>query len=211
MAEATDRAAKAREARQQKREARAQAAQQESQSITTPRTARTPLEREQARVENARSGADLREAQRIRVEQTGHRPFVGGTTGTHGVSTLEKSGKQYRIVHGAVGEHTMGSTVHASQFPEHTDFQRLLDLGAVVESDDNLDEDEEFGLLDLADAPQETLTEAAYSESPPTLPRVDGIDVEPHVVRAAMKQGIGTDEPREESPEAQRPEAQGDK
>lgn len=80
------------------------------------------------------------------------------------------------VVHGMVGKYPRGSILKASVFG--TELPRLLELGAVRESDSDRDWD--------ASMSHQTLHEAIHSGSPPTLPNVPYIDATPDEVRARM-------------------------
>jgi hypothetical protein len=200
-----DRMSKAREARAQKRRERAEA---EANDRPNPRTALTPVEREQARVDMANGPHDLREAHRIRVEQTGMRPFAGDNFGTHPLMTDEEpSGRRFVVQHGAVGPHPRGAVVHESHIGDQRAIDRLIGLGAIKAHREDSDEDDEdediFDIADIESPPEPSLTESAYSESPPTLPHVQGIDATQEEARHAVRTGVGTSQPREETAEAQ--------
>lgn len=158
--------------------------------------------------DSSSSTADQREAQRIRLEATGHRPFVGDNMGTHTISDDRPTGRRLTVLHGAVGPHPRGATIYESHIGDARRTADLVASGALAwaggdeEVDDDDEEDEEddgdesevVGELNLV--PNQTLNEAAFSDSPPTLPRTDGIDVTQQEVDAAMAAGVGTSGPR---------------
>lgn len=179
---------------------RTRTAEEAQPPAADPRQARTAAEREIAREEVARTPAEQREAQRIRVEQSGERPVAYDDMGTHPFYPRgEKAakGKAYVVLHGAVGPYRRGSVVHEGMFPEGADFRRLLRLEAIRPASD----EEAATLWDEFDpAPLPTLQEAIYSDSPPTLPHVQGIATSDEEVRAFMS-GQGGLGPKPETPE----------
>jgi len=88
-----------------------------------------------------------------------------------------KSAPKYVVEHTVVGTHLAGEAVNEKDFPDDTDFDRLLEVGAIRPYD---------AAVDAGSGPV-TLAEANRGESPPTMPNVGpGVITSPEELRHAL-------------------------
>lgn len=91
----------------------------------------------------------------------------------------KKAAPAYVVEHTVVGTRTAGEQLSEKDFPEGTDFDRLVELGAIRKYDADRDGGVPGGVM--------TLAEANRGESPPTMPNVGtGVITSPEELRHAL-------------------------
>jgi hypothetical protein len=104
-------------------------------------TATDTVEVENARMAAATSDEAKAEALRIRLELAGARPTLDMGIILADEAKVKPEGAPYRVLHGALGRHTFGSVVYASQLTDQANIDRLIAHGAIAPLEDEEEDD----------------------------------------------------------------------